>query len=442
MRIKMITIRQLGLSLAVVSALGMSACDLDFTDPNNPNEEEAISTIAGLKQVGVGLQAEYANEISDPIYVDALVNDQIGAILQAFESYRNADAGLPINNSEGPSTETWTGMYDVVQVADVLLTNVPLVPMEAGTQSGLLALAKLFKAMAFGNLLNVYERIPLDVGLDNLDPEFATRQAGYAEVLKLLNEARAHITTVPVSAEFNRDVIAPGFDLANTIDAMIARYSLIAGDFTAAATAAARVSRTVYSEFRYSASDVNPIWNMWFNSNNPFRLRPEDRFRLQAQAGDQRVGYWVAESTRYTASNAASPLDSIVRYSLREHSIPAYQPDEMLLIRAEVAARQNNLAEALTLLNMVRTPCTSALPEPVACLPALTAEDVPTQAAMLAAILREREYELFLQGLRWSDLRRFGIPTKYTFMMVSRSECDNNPNAPRELCALQTTAAL
>jgi starch-binding outer membrane protein, SusD/RagB family len=431
------TTRQLGLSLALVAALATAGCDMDLIDPNNPNESEAIATIAGLKQVGVGLQAEYSNEISDPIYVDALVNDQIGAISAAFESYRNADAGLPINNSEGPSTETWSGMYDVIQVANVLLTNVPLVPMDAGTQSGLLALAKLFKAMAFGNLLNVYERIPLDVGLQNLSPQFATRQEGLAEVLKLLNEARNHITTVPVSTEFTRDVIAPGFNMAATIDAMIARYSLINGDLANAAAAAARVPR-VLSEMQFSTTDVNPLWNMWFNSNNPTRMRPQDQFRTDAQAGDQRVAYWVAASTTNIASNANSPLDDFVRYSVREHSIPYFQPDEMILIRAEVAARQGNLTEALTLLNQVRTQCTSALAEPLACLPALTADQVPTQAAMLAAILKEREYELFLQGLRWSDLRRFGLPLKYRYMMVSRAECQNNPNAPAANCALQT----
>lgn len=436
----MITMRQLGLSLALLAAVGTAACDMDLTDPNNPNESEAIATIAGLKQVGVGLQAEYSNEVNDPIYVDALVNDQIGAISAAFESYRNADAGLPINNSEGPSTETWSGMYDVIQVANVLLTNVPNVPMEAGTASGLLALAKLFKAMSYGNLLNVYERIPLDVGLQNLSPTFATRQEGYAEVLKLLNEARSHITTTPVSVEFTRDVIAPGFDLSNTIDAMIARYSLIAGDLAGAATAAARVNRAVMSEMRFSATDANPLWNMWYNSNNPFRMRPQDQFREQAQAGDQRVAYWVVASTANIASTANSPLDEFVKYSVREHSIPYYMPDEMLLIRAEVAARQNNLPEALSLLNQVRTQCTSAIGDPVACLPALTEADVPTQAAMLAAILREREYELFLQGLRWSDLRRFGLPQKYAFMMVSRAECQNNPNAPAALCALQTVS--
>ncbi|MBI2615303.1 MAG: RagB/SusD family nutrient uptake outer membrane protein [Gemmatimonadetes bacterium] len=113
-------------------------------------------------------------------------------------------------------------------------------------------------------------------------------------------------------------------------------------------------------------------------------------------------------------------------------------PDEILLIQAEVYARQGDSAQALTLVNQVRTPCASTLNEPVACLAALTAADVPTPQAMLDAILREREYELYLQGVHWSDLRRFGKRVKYNFMMISSAECGNNPNAPAELCLAVT----
>src|SRR5688572_9447604 len=411
---------------------------MDLADPNNPEETQATGTVAGPKPSDAGLPATYANELVDPAYISTLVTDQIGAIQAAFESFRNVDAGLPVNNSEGPSTEPWTGQYNVVQVADILIENVPNVEMAAGTESGLLALAKLFKAMSFGNLLQVYERIPLDVGPDNPEPQFATRQEGLTAVLTLLNEARQHITATPVSTEFTTEVLAPGFNLANTIDAMIARYSLIAGDNAGAAAAAQLVNLSILSEFRFVATDPNPLWNLWYNSGNAWRMRPQDQVRTNAQSGDQRVGYFVQASTTEVASDANSPLDNFVRYSSNTHSYPAYYPDEMRLIIAEVRARSNNLQGALDMLNVVRTQCTSTLDEPVACLPALTLANTPTQAAVLDAILRERYYELFLQGLYWSDLRRFGKPVKYTFMMVHRGECQNNQNAPAEVCELQT----
>jgi starch-binding outer membrane protein, SusD/RagB family len=192
----------------------------------------------------------------------------------------------------------------------------------------------------------------------------------------------------------------------------------------------------VLSEFRFSATDPNPVWNMFYGSGNAFALRAKQRFRLQAQPGDQRVAYWVAPAA---VAGETGPLDHVARYQTRDRSFPAYLPDEMRLIRAEVHARRGELLPALTLLNEVRTPCSSPHDEPVACLPPLTLLDAPTPQAMLDRILREREYELYLQGVRWSDLRRFDRPVKYRFMMVPRTECERNNNAPTAVCAPQTT---
>ncbi|MEX2282533.1 MAG: RagB/SusD family nutrient uptake outer membrane protein, partial [Gemmatimonadota bacterium] len=275
---------------------------------------------------------------------------------------------------------------------------------------------------------------PLEVGLQHPTPTFATRQEGLTRVLQLLNEARQQTATTLPSTEFNDTVLAPGFNLSTTIDAMIARYSLINGDLAGALAAAQRVPLNVLSEFRFASTDPNPLFTMWSNSGNPTRMRPEDRFRTGAEAGDRRVAFFVTASTANAQSNAGSPLDDFVRYSSNIHPFPAYWPDEMRLIMAEVHARQNNLLLALDLLNQVRVPCTSAFDEPIACQPALTLLQVPTQALMLEAILKERAYELYLTGLGWSDLRRFGKPVKYQFMSVSRTECAGNPNVPAELC--------
>ena len=51
-------------------------------------------------------------------------------------------------------------------------------------------------------------------------------------------------------------------------------------------------------------------------------------------------------------------------------------------------------------------------------------------AAVLAEILKQRRYELFLQGLRFDDLRRFNATRKYDFLPLPQSECDRNPAAP------------
>src|SRR3712207_2364935 len=82
--------------LAALALLALGACELDFTDPNQPAEEEVISDPVTLGQVAVGLQALYSDQLADPVYVTGLVTNEIGATPTAFESYRKADAGTAI----------------------------------------------------------------------------------------------------------------------------------------------------------------------------------------------------------------------------------------------------------------------------------------------------------------------------------------------------------
>lgn len=413
--------------------LGTAACDLDLQDPNIPTEEEVISSPTTMAQVVLGLQAEYSGQLSDPITATAMVTNELGAGAATFESYRVVDTGSgPAMNDYGFATGTWSGQYRVIRIANVVIDNANNVGFGPGTVSGILATGRLYKAMALGNLIQIYEQIPLNVSTTNRAPEFTDRAAVLNEIISLLEQAEAQLEQTPQSAEFTAQMLAPGFDLMNTIRAMLARYNLIAGNLDAADAAAASVDQSVFSEFQFSTTDANPVWNIAVNGGNSTSMRPKDVWRTQAEPDDERVEYWVEEAD---LQGFAAPLDEFERYSDRTHSIPAYLPDEMTLIRAEVAARQNRLAAALGFVNEVRTPCTSSLPEPVACLPALTLLDVPTQEAMLDQILYERRYELYLQNLRWSDLRRFEEPVKYEWMPVSIAECDRNPNAPAALCA-------
>lgn len=412
--------------------LTATACDLDLQDPNIPTEQEVISSPTTLAQTAIGLQAEYSNNLAEPMYVTGMVTNELGANDATFDSFRVLDTGSDeATNDFGASSGPWFGQYRVVRVADVVIDNADNVGFGPGTTSGLIALGKLYKAMALGNLVQIYESMPVDVGPAIRNAEFVDRATVLERILTLLDEADAQLTATPASAEFTADILADGFDLHNTIRAMQARYSLIAGDLAAADAAAASVDPSVFSEFRFAVTDANPLWNLAVNGGNSTSMRPKDQFRLDAEAGDQRVAYWVTEAD---IAGFSGQLDDFNRYGQLSHSIPAYLPDEMKLIRAEVAARQNLLPIALGFVNEVRTQCTSALPEPVACLPALTLLDVPTQDAMLAEILRQRRYELYLQHLRWSDLRRFGEVVKYEWMPVPIAECDRNTSAPDTVC--------
>jgi hypothetical protein len=422
-------------TLPLLGALALGGCDMDLTDPNNPSEELAVTTADGLRQVAIGLQAVYSNNLVDPVYTVGLITDEIGAIPETFESYQDADLGREIDGTEGPSTGTWFGMYDVIRVANVVIDAADDVGLPAGYTSGLQALGKFYKGLAFGQLYQIYERAPINVGPNLSNPEFATREALIDEALGLLREARQHLQDTPAPDEFYSQVVANGFDLDNSIDAMIARFSLMAGRYDEASTAAQRVDQSIFSEFRFEGLDANPLWNMWYQSGNAYALRAEESFWDDALPEDQRWEYWVEEAEIVSAEGGVLALDDVARYMERSDSYPVYLPDEMKLIQAEVYARAGNLDQALVLVNEVRTQCSSPLPEPVACIPALTAADVPTQEAMLDAILEERGFELYLQAVRFADLRRFNEPVKYTFMPIPVAECDRNTNTPDDLCS-------
>ncbi len=409
------------------AGLVAGGCTLDLNDPNFPTEEVVFGDGQNLLAIGIGIQAEMGDLLGPQIFVTSLVADETGAGSATFQNFQAADRGDELEAAQYLSEAPWSGAYRVVKLADDLLRAVPPANLRAGTKSGLLAMAKLFKAMAFAQLATLFEQAPTDVGIDKLAPSFVPRAQVLTTAIALLNSARQDITATPLSDEFRTSVQAPGFDLAVTIDAMLARYNLMAGNLAEAATAAGRVPATARSEFRFSSNDRNSVFNVMYRSGNAWQLRARQEFRLQAEAGDGRVAYWV------TAANIAGAnsrrLDDLTQYRTDDAPFPAFLPDEMRLIRAEAAARNNDLATARTLINQVRTQC-NVTTEPAPCLPAKPDAQLSTQAAVLAEILLQRRYELYLQGLRFDDLRRFQATRKYNFLPLPQSECDRNPSAP------------
>lgn len=413
------------LGALLLSGLMAAGCDLDLNDPNFPTEEVVFGDANNLLAIGVGIQAEMADQIGVFIFSTSLVSDEMGAGVATFANFQVADVGGELERGQYLNEQPWGGAYRVIKLANDLLTAVPDASLRAGTRSGLLALAKLFKAMAFGQLATLYATAPIEAGIDNPDAAFSDRAAVLAEVIELLESARADITATPLSDEFRTQVQAPGFDTEVTINALLARYNLMAGDYAAAAAEAQQVPAAARSEFRFSATDRNTVYNIMYNSGNPYQVRARQLLRMQAEAGDERVAYWIAPAT---IAGANFQLDDLNQYRAADVPFPVYLPDEMKLIRAEAAARQDDLATARTLINEVRTQC-GGTTEPAACLEELDEGDLPTRDAVLTEILRQRRYELFLQGLRFDDLRRFGATRKYDFLPIPLSECDRNANA-------------
>ncbi len=412
-------------------------CSLDQLNPNAPTTEDVLSSPEGVKAIAIGMQAQYGETINETIEVSNLITRQYATMPASVLGLRELETGgSDVQGFNGTVNSFWNSQYRVIKTAEDLINNVNKVSLDPGTASGILALARLIKAMSLGELIEAFVSVPIEVTTSRT-PAFSNRAAVLATVIGLLESARDGLAATPASADFNSNILGIGFNLPNTINAMLARYALIAGDNAKALAAANAVDLTKTSTLFYnSATARNPIFLITVQI---VYYKPVDNFRLNAEAGDRRVAFWVSAVTEN--SFLGKPVDNFVQYRLDNSPYFVYLPGEVTLIKAEAYARQNDLPNALIELNKVRTKTTDAAGIGAG-LAAKTAADLPTQAAMLDEIFNQRCYELFASGLRLGDTRRFGKPGAETdpatrsrtrnWLPYPDAERAANPNTPAD----------
>jgi hypothetical protein len=412
-------------------ALAAAACNLDQRNPNAPILETGTSDPEGIIALAVGMQGQFTIDIEDFIVPSSLVTDEWGTTTLALASYQVLVTGIAIDPSFGTISATWNSMYGVIRSANILIDRAPAVGLGPGIQTGIVALAKLYKGMAFYWLSETYERGAVDVS--GVAPVPVDRAQVLAAAIQSLEAARADLGTVADAdlATFRSRVLGTGFDIRNTVDAYLARAYLASGDYAQALAAARRVDLSVFSVFTYTATTPNPIAGI--TTTGLRYTQPLRSYVDQAEAGDMRPDFWVNTAAATTRGNPDSVLQANRRFVANTEAFPVYLPDEIRLIIAEASARMGDLATARQMINAVRTGASANALDPVAGLPALGDAELATQAQVLEQIAYERAYELYMQGLRWGDTRRLAefidIEPTIEFFPVPLSECDRNPQA-------------
>ncbi|HMA19151.1 MAG TPA: hypothetical protein VKO87_00035, partial [Gemmatimonadaceae bacterium] len=147
-------------SLAVVlAALSLGACNLDVTNPNAATEEGVLTSAAGLRAVAVGMQGRLGNAAEENIYVPGVVSGELAttsatqSTQREFQNFPTASANSAISETNVDLLDIWSKNYGIVKSANDILDNIGAVPFAPGTQAGLVGLAKLYKAMAYGFLI-------------------------------------------------------------------------------------------------------------------------------------------------------------------------------------------------------------------------------------------------------------------------------------------------
>lgn len=422
----------------------VGGCKLDYLNPNNPNNAEVLNTREGLITHAIGVKQYYSiSGIQALVTAPGTTSRELKGIT-TFTNILELEAGgtaLPTFN--GNILGYWTAMYRTMLMAENLITNAPTVlDNDPATQAGIVAWGHLFKAMALGGLATAFERFPLQAD-QNERATFSTRVEGLQEAVRLLDAAVTLINTTAPSAEFTNRVVTADMNLSDCLNAYRARYNMMLGQYSAAITAANAVNLTRRSQFVYNNQSPNPIFQQVQISIN---FRPRDLFGLPAalvDANDGRLSFYLSNPSATVNGETLRTLTGF--YSTISSPIPVYLPDEMRLIRAEAILRNNGvLNDALQEINAVRTQSSGDPFGVHANLPIYSG--AVTRDDLLLEVYRQRSAELFLQGLRLEDSRRFNRtapPTNQNPVPISFERNRNfypypdqervaNPNTPND----------
>jgi hypothetical protein len=422
---------RLGAGLLAFAASVACNTGLDLTNPNSPTQQAALSNLDGVIATELGMQDQFATSALIYVRAPALVTDEWGTASKALAADISLYAGQGIDPSYGVVSDPYYFTYRIARTADVIIGAVPNISgLSVGFAAGLTANAKLFKAMALGMAAQQYAELPIDASVTGGTP--VPRAQVFAEVIRLLESARSDLApynTADLSG-FTSRAVSTGFDVRNTIDAMLARYYLYTGQWQQALDAAKRVDLTKVSLLAYPDPAINPIYNYSVVAGY---VAPLKSWARSAEPNDKRVPFWVDTLAAPPVGNPPSlQLAQFALYGTRNSPFPAYLPGEVLLVKAEAEAQLNDLPSAIADINAVRTK-TGTANTPGAQLPALTAVQLNSKDKVLAQIAMERKFELFSQGLRWEDLRRLGtlvgVQPKVPFLPMPQGECNTNPNA-------------
>jgi starch-binding outer membrane protein, SusD/RagB family len=322
-------------------------------------------------------------------------------------------------------TSHWTGLYRTISRANVVIQRVPLLEgIPDATKNAMLGQAYFVRALSYHNLVKFWGAVPTPTEpvVSASDAAQYTRTPVAQVYTLILSDLDKAATLIPTTATdtrratrtavtairsrvlfykaFSASATAPNAaDLQGALDAANA---VLAGRDTLTVPYASLFTptgtNTAEDIFRiaFTAAQSNSLGNYWLFAGR-HEAEPSANLNSAYEANDLRKA-----STVTFRPGSTTRLQG-VKYPLTAGTDHPHviRLAELVLIKAEVLAWQNNLAAAVAEYNKARIRAGLR--------PHVLGADVRTQAEVIAAITRERRIELALEGDRWPDLIRQGL---------------------------------
>jgi hypothetical protein len=431
-------------ALAFLLAGSLTACEsiLDQNPPDRVPTEDAITDAHGARVAMTGAydglrgggEFYYAAEFITfgDLSADNVVNVGISA------SFAFADANeLRANNSSVEGV--WNDIYDALNRVNLILEFVPpLTDLEETEKNQILGEAHALRALNLHNLTKFWGDVPMPLVSPKTVEEAAqiTRTPAadvYDQIRADLAEAEALVTETEPATR-----VTTGF-----VDALQARVALYEGDWATAVAEADEVLAQGYelaedfsSLFDEEGTDTPEdilkltftaeqfMWHGFYyiasDLGGEGEVGPSQKLIDLFDPADVRGTWSISGDTEGEASGFKFPT------TIGAEDFHVIRLAEVLLIKAEALARQNDLVGAVDTYNLIR--------ERAGLAPHVLGQDVTTQADVLAAIDLERQLELAFEGDRWPDLVRtgsavelLGIPEFQSLYPIPQTELDVAP---------------
>ncbi len=448
-RIMNTTMKTLAGGVGIMLVIGLTSCDTTFENPNAASEDQVVTTVEGLKALTIGLRREYSISVVSPSFRAAGLSTREFGVVVGFSNPQDIElGGTALTPDNGILAAIWSNTYQVMAMAQQIIDNAQIVGEDA-TRASYLATGYLFKGIALGNLAQFYESMPITVDPDG-DGQFQSREAALQEAVRLLEAGIAALGSQTVPEAFHRDILGSSdFNLGQTLNAFVARFQLYLGNNGAAITSAdaALAAGPVTSVFSYDDgnSNENPLYLQ--TTLQPATYWPVDNFGFDPDEfvvgpADGRLSFYLSPFDTVGIFSGI-PVE-VMRgfYDEVDEPIPVILPGELYLTKAEAYARQGDLNNAVSNLDLVLTKTDDPFGVN-ADLPAYSGPLTPDD--VLLAIYRHRRIEMFLMGTSLEDHRRFfpspgfSPPLEGDYNSFGRNrnyypypenERANNPNTP------------
>lgn len=390
-------------------------------DPNRQSLEDLIEspTREKIANVAIGVESGMRTDINLYLTNVSMIGREVyrfSASDPRFTADLLGRGSSVLDNNTFYITRPWAERYRVVRNAEIMLEaidNLDDALLSDAERAGYEGYAQTI--IAYQLLMNAnltFENgIRIDVSADEVGPVVGYDEA-LQEIASQLDNGFSRLQSGGESFAFPLSEGFEGFDTPESFAAfnraIAARVAVYRGNYSQAldiledsfVDTDAALTEGTYHVFSTSPGDfVNP----WFfppqQSGNLLAAHPsyvEDIVRNdEGEIIDTRFDKVVERDDSFGADGLSSDWGFFV-YKDQESSIPITRNAELLLIRAEANIWEGNFDAAIDDLNVIRTE--AGLPE----------YDGPeTQEALLDEMLEQRRYELYGEGHRWIDMRRY-----------------------------------